>query len=293
MLVIQERNANNLPLATYTRGMDLSGSRHGAGGIGGLLARTDNGLWNGSGTDGAHTYYSADGNGNVTCLLNSKQIVVGRYVYDPYGNTLSMSGPMAAVNPYRFSSKEYMGNSCLYAYGYRFYEPSLQRWLNKDPIGEHGGLNLYGMVGNDPLNYFDPDGLSTYFDPNYGDVSSYFSGDVWEVEAAFLQGLLESFKEDYGEINGQTVYGGSPPIPKGLGKACEIARSKFPPAARKFYNTFKKGYEAAKRAGHKKEPVLHPRKPGRPGNPGQPTHFHPGDGNGEPANHDHYYVPDK
>jgi len=163
MLVIQERNANNIPLATYTRGLDLSSSRQGAGGIGGLLARTDSGLWNGSGTDGAHTYYSADGNGNVTCLLNSKQIVVGRYVYDPYGNTLSLSGPMSAVNPYRFSSKEYMVNSGLYAYGYRFYDPSLQRWLNRDPMSSQGFVllkkrfsisredrMLYDAVGDNP-----------------------------------------------------------------------------------------------------------------------------------------------
>jgi hypothetical protein len=40
-LVIQERDVNNLPTTTYTRGKDLSGSLEGAGGIGGLLARTD------------------------------------------------------------------------------------------------------------------------------------------------------------------------------------------------------------------------------------------------------------
>jgi hypothetical protein len=33
--VVQERDANNLPVTTYTRGNDLSGSREGAGGIGG------------------------------------------------------------------------------------------------------------------------------------------------------------------------------------------------------------------------------------------------------------------
>jgi len=186
MLVIQERNANNIPLATYTRWLDLSSSRQGAGGIGGLLARTDNGLWNGSGTDGAHTYYSADGNGNVTCLLNSRQIVVGRYVYDPYGNTLSMSGPMATVNPYRFSSKEYMGNSGLYAYGYRFYEPSLQRWLNRDPLASGSmfslnlpkrfannpwerieGPNIYLITRNNPVNWVDRSGLDFWQSQNY------------------------------------------------------------------------------------------------------------------------------
>ena len=45
-LVIQERDANNLPLVTYTRGKDLAGTFEGAGGIGGLLARTDHSTLN-------------------------------------------------------------------------------------------------------------------------------------------------------------------------------------------------------------------------------------------------------
>jgi uncharacterized protein RhaS with RHS repeats len=48
-----------------------------------------------------------------------------------------------------------------FPYGYRFYSPSLGRWINRDPIGEAGGLNLYGFVGNSPTNYFDYYGLWT------------------------------------------------------------------------------------------------------------------------------------
>ena len=48
----------------------------------------------------------------------------------------------------------------LYYYGLRFYDPSLQRWINQDPIGEAGGINLYGFVSNDPINRFDPYGES-------------------------------------------------------------------------------------------------------------------------------------
>ncbi len=33
------------------------------------------------------------------------------------------------------------------------------RWLSRDPIGEEGGLNLYAMVGNDPVNQWDYLGL--------------------------------------------------------------------------------------------------------------------------------------
>src|SRR5262249_46764371 len=40
MRVIQERDANNTPTVSYTRGLDLGGTLEGAGGIGGLLARS-------------------------------------------------------------------------------------------------------------------------------------------------------------------------------------------------------------------------------------------------------------
>jgi hypothetical protein len=105
-LEIQWRDANNLPTLTLTRGLDLSGTLQGAGGIGGLLARTDNGQLI-TGSSSAHAYFHCDGNGNVTMLINSQQLAVAKYLYDPYGNILSLSGPLAEVNLYRFSSKEH------------------------------------------------------------------------------------------------------------------------------------------------------------------------------------------
>jgi len=40
-----------------------------------------------------------------------------------------------------------------------FYDPSLGRWINRDPIKERGGINLYGFVGNNPVDYVDLRGL--------------------------------------------------------------------------------------------------------------------------------------
>lgn len=45
-------------------------------------------------------------------------------------------------------------------YGYRYYLPALGRWSCKDPIGERGGLNLYGMTDNNPFNSIDFFGLA-------------------------------------------------------------------------------------------------------------------------------------
>ena len=177
-VVIQERSSSTSPTVTYTRGNDLSGTLQGAGGIGGLLARTD------LTTDptAQPAFYHADGNGNVTMLVNSAQLAVARYLYDAFGNTLSLSGPLAYANPYRFSSKETHQNSGLVYYLYRYYDPNLQRWPNRDPLGDVThfikaieGLgpeaihnlslqslqNPYKFDDNAPPDYIDKDGLQT------------------------------------------------------------------------------------------------------------------------------------
>lgn len=41
-----------------------------------------------------------------------------------------------------------------------FYDPGLQRWINRDPIAEEGGINLFSYVENDPANDVDPLGWS-------------------------------------------------------------------------------------------------------------------------------------
>lgn len=44
-------------------------------------------------------------------------------------------------------------------YQYRHYDPQTGRWLSQDPIGEEGGINLYGFVGNDGLGKWDVLGM--------------------------------------------------------------------------------------------------------------------------------------
>jgi RHS repeat-associated protein len=106
-------------------------------------------------------------------MLNSSQSKVAEYRYDPFGKTISKSGSLADANVYRFSSKECLVNDTefsgvkeLYYYGYRWYEPNLQRWPNRDPIAERGGLNLYGFAYNNAVNNVDRNGLDVVKPPD-------------------------------------------------------------------------------------------------------------------------------
>jgi len=158
MRVLQERNAINAPLVTYTRGLDLAGSWEKAGGIGGLLARTAHSAVSPYGP-ASHAFYHADRGGNITYLLNADATAGATYKYDPFGRLVTSSGTLAAANTYRFSSKEWIATAGLYYYGYRFYDPLTQRWMNRDPLGESGGRNIYGFVGNRPTGNLDAFGL--------------------------------------------------------------------------------------------------------------------------------------
>jgi len=120
-VILEHRNVNNASVLTLTRGLDLSGTLQGAGGIGGLLALTRQ-LRAGP----EHLYYHADGIGNVTCLINTNNAVVAGYEYDPFGGLLLLWGPKAALNPYRFSSKPVQEPSGMYDFLYRWYAPALQ-----------------------------------------------------------------------------------------------------------------------------------------------------------------------
>ena len=140
---------------TYLWGMDLSGSIQGAGGVGGLLAVRVH-------STGAATYYPTyDGNGNVSEYLNASGVIKAHYEYDPFGNTLSVANlatedtTLKNALAHRFSTKPRDAVTGLYYYGYRWYDPVTGRWPSRDPIGEDGGVNLYGFTENDDINYFD------------------------------------------------------------------------------------------------------------------------------------------
>jgi RHS repeat-associated protein len=150
--VLAELNAtNNAVVRSYLWGLDLSGSLQGAGGVGGLLAvRAHSG-------GNAGTYFCGyDGNGNMAILVNAADgSESARYEYGPFAEPIRATGLLAKESPFRFSTKYQDDESDLLYYGYRFYNSSLGRWLNRDPKGKRGGQNLYSMSSNDRVDSYD------------------------------------------------------------------------------------------------------------------------------------------
>jgi RHS repeat-associated protein len=97
-------------------------------------------------------------------LSNDAGNVVEKYYYDTFGrivikdtndNTLTQS---AFGNFYTYTGRELDAESGLYFYRARYYDPTIGRFINRDPAGDINGPNLYTYVKNNPINYVDPDG---------------------------------------------------------------------------------------------------------------------------------------
>ena len=97
-------------------------------------------------------YFVADGNKNILALKDASGNTTVSYNYDPFGKVTASN---THANPFRFSSEYSDPEFGLVYYNYRYYSPTLGRWLNPDPIEEQGGYNLYAMVNNSSINLFD------------------------------------------------------------------------------------------------------------------------------------------
>jgi RHS repeat-associated protein len=152
-----ERGTGVSPVLTLKKtrlwGTDLSRTPQGAGGVSGLLSESLI-----SNPQSPIYYPTYDGNGNISEYLTATGTTAAHFEYDPFGNTV-VSTDTANLFTYRFSTKPRDQETGLYYYGYRYYDPLGGRWSSKDPIGERGGVNLYGFVRNNGLNRIDFLGL--------------------------------------------------------------------------------------------------------------------------------------
>jgi RHS repeat-associated protein len=98
----------------------------------------------------------ADRSGSSVCALS----------YDEYGRASLLSGSF--TSDFGFTGLYAHQRSGLSLSVHRAYSSGLGRWLNRDPIGEAGGSNLYAYVLNSPTNTIDLLGLDGWADiPHY------------------------------------------------------------------------------------------------------------------------------
>jgi len=112
------------------------------------------GMVNTDGSDGTAQFPLADGLGSVIALANSADTTLASQRFDTWGNRTASSGTILQVG---YTGRE-PDETGLVFYRARYYSPAIGRFVSRDPIGLHGGINLYAYVGNNPANYTDPTG---------------------------------------------------------------------------------------------------------------------------------------
>jgi RHS repeat-associated protein len=106
---------------------------------------------------GTTSYFQTDALGTVTSLSNSAGTIANTYSYDSYGKLIASSGTI--TSPLQYTGREFDSETGLYYYRVRYYDPTLGRFLNEDPLGFGGGNDFYRYVDDNPINFEDPLGL--------------------------------------------------------------------------------------------------------------------------------------
>jgi RHS repeat-associated protein len=139
--LVEETNSSGTAIARYSQGLDIDEP----------LAMMRSGT-----TD----FYHVDDLGSVTSLSNSAGALAQTYTLDSFGKQIGSSGSL--TNSFQYTAREFDGETSLYYYRARYYDPQIGRFLGEDPEGpEEEGPNLYSYVGSNSINNVDPTGRYT------------------------------------------------------------------------------------------------------------------------------------
>ncbi len=183
------------------------------------------------------TYLTGDQIGSPRLGTDDSQQVVWRWDSDAFGSVEPATDPDgdgAHVNvENRFAGQYADGESGLRYNWHRYYDAGKGRYVSSDPIGLEGGINTFGYVGGNPVNWFDPWGLARFPSVTPGGVSVTMNNDKpanpspnQEVSQSLVDTMVKAFDETEGlesvNINSTTggEHGANSAHPDG--RACDV-----------------------------------------------------------------------
>jgi RHS repeat-associated protein len=123
--------------------------------------------------------------------------------FDAYGRVTTVPGLDYGPADFGYTGHYFHAPSGLTLAPFRAYDPTLGRWISRDPLNEQGGINLYRYVSNRPVDLFDPCGLW----PELGGID-WGSSEAWgNMAGGFAEGgrnsaggIVDSFT--FGNVKG-------------------------------------------------------------------------------------------
>jgi len=118
-------------------------------------------------------YYVTNLQGDVVALMNANHVIVAEYLYDAWGNILSITDVngtdisgnathIANLNPLRYRGYVYDNETGFYYLQSRYYDPAVGRFVNGDAYASTGtgflGHNMFAYCNNNPVMFIDPSG---------------------------------------------------------------------------------------------------------------------------------------
>jgi RHS repeat-associated protein len=154
---------------------------------------------------GQSYYYVRDQLGSVRQLVDASGRIRAQYDYDPYGRVSRQRGDIDSDA--RYAGYFQHAQTGLTFARYRAYDATQGRWLNRDPLGEEAGLNLYAYVNGSPANLSDPSGLYTGVDDAVFAAGGAVVGVVGQGIGDAFSGQLSSWQDYTGSAVGGAAGG--------------------------------------------------------------------------------------
>jgi RHS repeat-associated protein len=137
--------------------------------------------------------YTRDHLGSIREMVGAFGVIRARYEYDPYGRKTTLINDKES--DFGYTGHFAHAPSGMHLAMFRAYDSGTARWLSRDPLGESEGLNSYLYVANDPVNYFDPNGLWGIQFGNVnlgvGDPNLAFNAESWDEIGQGAQAVLD------------------------------------------------------------------------------------------------------